>query len=234
MRKILVSLIVLIFLVTPIKVSADIAPPARPPGANPVPGSEDTQVRMVAESVRIDVAAEGGREEGKGGAYVTADFTMRNLGSQDERMAVRFPVGSGDGWGGIPEIDNMRVSVNGAEVSLRQIKGEDPTGMADEVPWVEFDVVFPPQQDVQVQVRYSLDAAGELPYIWFNYIFSTGAGWQGTIGSAELIVRFPYGASNLNYLPGIPGSSFPKTTPGGIVDGNSITWSWKDFEPEIG
>jgi hypothetical protein len=104
--------------------------------------------------------------------------------------------------------------------------------MADEVPWAEFDITFPPQQDVQVQVRYSLEAAGELPYIWFNYIFSTGAGWKDTIGSAELTVRFPYPVSELNYIPSNPANDFPATTQGGQVDGNDITWTWTDFEPD--
>jgi hypothetical protein len=66
----------------------------------------------------------------------------------------------------------------------------------------KFDVIFPPQTDVIIKVQYILEAAGELPYIQFDYVFSTGAGWRGTIGSAELTVRFPYAVNIQNYIPG--------------------------------
>ncbi len=45
MKQIIVILICFCLLALPMSVSADIAPPAEPPGANPKPGNESTQVR---------------------------------------------------------------------------------------------------------------------------------------------------------------------------------------------
>ena len=196
MRKVFVILLVLVLVTFTTPVRADIAPPDQPPGANPVPGSEVTEVRMVAESVLIEVQAKS-PADALGTARVTADFNMRNLGEKAETMAVRFPTGASDGRGGTPEISDMVVKVNGKSVTLRATTGEDPNYGGGSVPWVEFDVSFPAQQDVNISVSYTLEAVGEMPYIWFNYIFSTGAGWKGTIGSADLTARFPYEISEL-------------------------------------
>ncbi len=232
MRKLLVVLLIIVLFVQVKPVQADIAPPNRPPGTNPQPGSETTSVRMVAETVTIDVQS---RTSGKelGFASVSAEFTMRNLGDADETMAVRFPVGASDGWGGIPVITDTVVSVGGKNVALRSITGEDPNFGADEVPWVEFDVTFPSQADVQIVVKYTLQAVGELPYIWFNYIFSTGAGWNGTIGSADLVVNFPYEVNELNVLVCDADDTYSCTTRGGRMEGKRITWRFEDFEPDV-
>jgi hypothetical protein len=47
--------VLLVSLLTPITARADMAPPKGPPGTNIVPGSENTQVRMVAETVTLTV-----------------------------------------------------------------------------------------------------------------------------------------------------------------------------------
>lgn len=62
----------------PQNAQADVAPFGPPEGTNPVPGTEITQVRMVAETVIIDIDADTPYAEGL--AHVTASFTMRNLG----------------------------------------------------------------------------------------------------------------------------------------------------------
>ena len=85
------SLLIGVFLLFPTSARADIAPPDQPPGANPVPGSESTQVRMVAETVLLDVQASAPAGS-LGRAAVTATFTMQNLGDSPETMAVRFPL----------------------------------------------------------------------------------------------------------------------------------------------
>jgi len=56
---------------------ADIAPDEPPYGTNPEPGTETTNVRMMAETVLMDVT-------GSYAADVTASFTMRNLGETEE------------------------------------------------------------------------------------------------------------------------------------------------------
>ena len=230
MRKIVLLLMVIMVLGSFAQVSADIAPPAEPPGANPIPGNTSTNVRMVEETVRIDVQPQT-RENTLGQARVNAEFIMRNLGTSDEKMAVRFPLGIPNGWGDIAIIEKIDVSIEGKSAPTRRINGEDPAGSAEEVPWAEFDAVFPAGNDTRVTVAYTLEGAGETPYIWFNYIFSSGAGWKDTIGKADLIVSFPYEVNELFLLYCID-NLYNCTIPGGVIKGNQITWTYTDFEPE--
>ncbi len=230
MRKFIRLLVVMFTLSVTYPVSADVAPPAYPPGFNPAPGSEQTQVRMEAETVRMNILEETGGDE-LGVAEVNAIFTMKNMGTAAESMAVRFPAGAGNGWFGVAEIQDIAVKVDGRTVNLRSISGEDPNGFEEAVPWVEFNVDFPAGKEVMIEVAYTLEATGEYPYVWFEYIFSTGAGWKGTIGSADLIVTFPYEVDEIFLLPCID-NSYGCTRPGGLIDGNTITWQFRDFEPE--
>lgn len=225
---ILLALIMALVFVGP--VSADIAPPAEPPGANPMPGSETTQVRMVEETVRIEIQEETG-ENSLGQARVEAEFIMRNLGRSDESMAVRFPLGVPDGWGEISAIEKIDVTVDGRTVSTRMINGLDPGWGTAEVPWAEFDAQFPTGRDVRVTVAYTLEGAGELPYIWFNYIFSSGAGWKDTIGKAVLTIAFPYEVNEL-FLMNCIDNLYGCTVPGGVTSGNEVTWTYVNFEPQ--
>ena len=235
MKRIFRILCVVVFVILvglPVSARADIAPPGHPPGSNPEPGAEFTEVRMVAETVMLDVQAST-PQNSLGQAKVSADFTMRNLGSASESMAVRFPLGSNNGFGEIPEIKNLTVKINGSQVVTRRILQEDPMWSSDPVPWAEFDVTFPPNQDVNIQVTYLLEGTGEYPYVAFYYIFHTGAGWRDSIGSADLIVRLPYEASAQNVIfDEHTGWSF--TTPGGVLQGQEIKWHFENLEPEQG
>lgn len=210
---------------------ADIAPPGQPPGSNPGPADASTQVRMTAETVLIDVQRDVPASS-LGRARVTADFTMRNMGSEPETMKVRFPISANNGAFGYPEIRDVAVLVNGKGARLQRTTGEDPAGGSTSVPWIEFDVTFPTQRDIPVRVTYTLEAAGELPFIWFQYVLSTGAGWYGTIGSADIIVRLPYVANFQNVLIA-PADGSIETTPGGTFVDKEARWQFRDFEPTM-
>ncbi|HEX5809279.1 MAG TPA: hypothetical protein VFY25_11475, partial [Anaerolineales bacterium] len=208
---------------------ADIAPPIFPPGSNPQPGAEVTQVRMAAETVVIEVLKDTVRES-LGRAHVTADFTMHNIGTVDESMAVRFPISANDGWGRFPEIENVRIMVNGKQVPHRRASYPDIRFMAEDVPWAEFDVTFPAGKDVTIRVAYDLKGTGYYPISSFYYIFFTGRGWKDTIGSADVILRLPYEASPQNVVLDME-TGWGGTTPGGVFQGNEIRWHFEDFEP---
>ena len=214
----------------PHSAQADMAPPSNPPGANLDPGDEITQVRMVAETVLIDVLAQGGKDN-LGQAKVTASFTMRNLGGETESMAARFPIGASDGYSNIPEITDFRVSVNGNSVTTRRIEGEDPYKYADSVPWVEFDITFPPDKDIEVTITYTLQATGYYPFAYFKYILSTGAGWKDTIGSADIIVRFPYEVSPQNVIINPADIGWAESTTGAVLEGKEVRWLYEELEP---
>lgn len=98
----------------------DVAPPDPATGSGPVPENEQTQVRMVSEHVVLRIEDPVGHNPGY--ADVTADFVMRNLGTEAETLAVRFPLdatASGYGLCGIPveyDYDSIRqvaVTVDG-------------------------------------------------------------------------------------------------------------------------
>lgn len=229
MRRFLLALFVALLLVAPRPAQADVAPPANPPGVNPAPGEEATQVRMEAETVLIEVLpARAGETLGR--ARVTADFTMRNLGTASETMAARFPISANDGFYNYPEISDIVIQVNGLSVPTRRTTGPDPQYASDTVAWAEFDVTFPASEVVSIRVSYTLEATGEYPYAAYYYILHTGAGWQGTIGRAELILRLPYEANEQNVIFSEIG--WGATTQGGAVAGREIRWVLEDFEPE--
>jgi hypothetical protein len=140
---------------------------ANPPGANPEAGAEDTQVRMMAETILLEIQP-GASVDSLGQAKVTADFTMRNLGSETERMAIRFPLSINDGFGRFPEIRGLQIKVNGRIVSTRRVMQADPLYAYDQVPWAEFDVTFPAGQDVLIQVIYTVDGTGEYPFVSYG------------------------------------------------------------------
>ena len=228
--RILCIVLFVTFIGVPISAHADIAPPGHPPGSNLGPGVESTQVRMVAETVVLDVQAST-PQGSLGQARVSADFTMRNLGSAAESMGVRFPLASNNGFGEIPEIKNVSIKVDGIPVVARRIMQEDPLWSSDPVPWAEFDVTFPLNQDVNIHVTYLLEGTGEYPYVAFSYIFHTGAGWKDSIGSADMIVRLPYEANAQNVIFDEQ-IGWSQTTPGGTLQGQEIRWHFDNLEPD--
>jgi hypothetical protein len=179
---------------------ADVAPVPNPPGGNINPGDE-TKVQMVAERVIIDFRASTDDT-----ARVTADFIMHNLGDKDEQMKVRFPLNAPNpGLFEYVLIKDFNAWVNGEYVVSRVITdtnaGYTYVGQftLDLLYWAVFDVNFPSGKDVKIRVTYTLeptDIGGGREEAF--YILSTGAGWYGPIGTAEVIFRFPYMVNNLN------------------------------------
>lgn len=229
MKRLSIVLLVFAMLAFPSVVLADIAPPINPPGSNLQPGSDVTQVRMLSETVLIDVKNDT-TPDSLGSAAVTADFTMHNLGSADESMAVRFPISADNGRGQYPEITNLAIKVNGKQVSYRRVSYPEIRYQSQDVPWAEFDVTFPVGQDVVIEVAYNLNGSGYQPYTAYYYVLETGAGWKDTIGSADVILRLPYPASPQNIVLDMQ-IGWAETTSGGTIQGNEMRWHFENFEP---
>lgn len=231
-------LLILISIIPQGVIRADAAPPEAPPGTTLLPGESITQVRMVAETVTLTISKNPSNPQ-NAIAKTEAIFTMRNLSTTEEKMAVRFPLsffnGNSDGYGNFPEINAITVKVDGKTVpTKREIQpftnSEQSYHERDEIPWAVFDVAFPPNQDVIIEVVYNVNGFGYYPYVAFKYILETGAGWNGTIGSAEIIIRLPYEISEQNLdLTGQAGHG--ESTPGGVRSRNEIRWIFKDLEP---
>jgi hypothetical protein len=230
MKRLLLVFVIILLLSFPTNVKADIAPPEQPPGSNPAPGSENTQVRMMTEAVVINVLNNTPANVG-GQATVTVDFIMKNLGTEDETMMVRFPTSAFDGWGNLGEVSNFSASVDGKRVSTQKVTGKDPSyPYTEEVPWTEFSVTFPVEKEVKVQVSYFVTATEAAPFIWFTYIFSTGAAWKDTIGSADLTVKLPYDATIQNVVFSST-EEYSGTSRNGVISGREIKWHYSNFEP---
>jgi len=231
MKQFCFIILVVALLAFPSNVRADAAPPYYPPGSNPQPGTEITQVRMEAETVVIEVLKDT-EKRSLGQAHVTADFSMRNLGAADESMAARFPISAHDGRTGYPEIHNLKIEVDGDPLTYRRAMYPDigREGSNETVPWAEFDVTFPAGEEVSLHVEYDLQGTGYYPCTTFYYILNTGAGWKGTIGSADIILRLPYEANAQNVILDI-GVGWADTTTGGMFQGNEVRWHYEDFEP---
>ena len=219
-------------------VRADVAPPESPAGTNLIPGNEITQVRMAAETVTLTISKNPADAQ-EAIAKTEAVFIMRNLGAAEEKMQVRFPLsffnGNSDGQGNFPEIESISVKINGETVSTRReiqpfFNSELSYHERDEIPWAVFDVTFPPAQDVTLEVVYTVNGFGYYPYEVFKYILETGAGWNGTIGASDVIVRFPYAVSEQNvWMNNVSGYTDP--TPGGVLSGNEVRWHFENLEP---
>jgi tetratricopeptide (TPR) repeat protein len=219
---------------------ADVAPPEAPPGSNLVPGSESTQVRMMAETVILTVSADPADKEGAI-ARTDATFTMRNLGSAEEKMSARFPLtffnGNSDGFGRFPEIPGITVKVNGQTVPTRRemqpfLASESSYKETDQIPWAVFDVTFPPAQDVTIEVAYTVNGYGYYPYEVFKYVLETGAGWNGSIGVVDVIVRFPYDVNEKNvWMNEADYAGYGDPISGGVLSGKEVRWHFEDLEP---
>ncbi len=217
---------------------ADVAPPEAPPGTTLIPGNETTQVRMAAETVTLTISKDPSDSQ-EAIAKTEAVFTMRNLGTAEEDMQVRFPLsffnGNSDGFGNFPEIDSIEVKVDGKNVPTKReeqpfVDTENGYKERDKIPWAVFDVSFPPAQDVTLEVTYTVNGFGYYPYENFKYILETGAGWNGTIGTADVIVRLPYEVNKQNvWVEEVYGYTDP--TQGGVMSGNEIRWHFEELEP---
>ncbi len=222
---------------------ADIAPPGQPPGSSLAPGSEITQVVMQSEQVILTIqpgpwsgtlsAEDENRGVTRDWAVVEAHFLMRNAGPRTESMAVQFPLNA-PSFSEVPasEIHDITVRINGRVVETRRIQAAFPaSGGAEAVTigWAAFDVDFPPGREVRIDVAYPLRATGYANQdSRFVYVLGTGAGWNGTISRADIIVKLPYPASRENIV------DYDSTwmSAGYTIGGNQITWRYDDLEPE--
>jgi hypothetical protein len=202
---------------------ADIAPPPYAGAAGIKPGDKPTQVRMMYENVfmEIDLA---------GVAKVDANFVMRNLSDKEEVMDVYFPLFDAYGFEGVPKcmplqgepIRDLAAWVCDKPQTIQTFFGDRPDAMlvptsppGTKIPcWASFPVVFPPGLDVPIEVKYTSPS--------YTYILQTGAGWNGTIGQADITFRLPYDAIKDQNL-----DECSKCT----TKGRDIQWQFMDFEP---
>ncbi len=271
-RKFLSALVllgVILAYTAPLPAQADLAvEPILPGGSNLAPG-EQTPIEMSLEVVRIDVrqATDADNEIIQSNPFapemqysqpsypvvaeVSAVFTMTNPTTEDIRLNTWFPLSSTlDSiywWTGsaqsVPAIADFHVSVSGSELNYIFTRLPSTTeGDNVLLPWAEFLVKFPAQEDTHIEVNYLVPLAqfSEGNALALYYIFQTGAGWAGPIGRAELILSLPYPASAETFRRvsassiGIPypwASEQDEIQDGAVIDGNQVRWTGTNFEP---
>jgi hypothetical protein len=179
---------------------------------------------MATERVVIEVQPSESSATGK----VTADFVMSNTGTSDELLNVRFPVsGRGSASNDFSTVEDFTAQVGGDDLITTVITSTDPlagAGHTEPMKWAAFDVKFPAGQETTVKVTYNIKAAGFPPSARFAYMLETGAGWKDSIGSADIVLRLPYAASNQNIFYG-------ESSPGSKIAGNEVIWHWDNLEP---
>ena len=236
--KVIFLFVLLFNLLTPSQsVHADIAPPPAPQlgGLEPY---QETNVQMVYERVEIDVQPVYYSDDEypieRSRVYVVAYFTMRNLGKSPEMMQAIFPLESftncpsgvnmGNSYSDYYIDENsFKVMISGHEVPIQKIITDHPHTGCPEMTWAGFDVTFPVDEDVVIQVNYVMESYGVDSMQNIEYILETGAGWAGSIERGYVIVKFPYTATPENVLTA--------STPGYQFLYNEIFWSFESLEP---
>jgi hypothetical protein len=232
-------------------VLADVAPPPPPFGSNPAGDNPNTQVQMISEKVIFELASVSSHKDGQ--AKVTATFQMRNQGTQEEKMVVRFPLGPVSQGSCIdspyPPINDLVAWVNGVSTatttSYQTVTAPiDNSAQQVTIPcWANFPVTFSVGKDVSIEVQYtalgygnanvntvpdnSRGFAGDDPSaeVSYWYILQTGAGWYGPIERADIIFRFPYQVNNQDV-------DFGSTDSAWVPSGNQLAWHQEKFEPD--
>ena len=112
-------------------------------------------------------------------------------------------------------VDDIKPQASGAEPSV-------PPGAS----WLTWPLVLPGSHgapmklDVHTVVSYAQKLTARPNKTWrYTYVLRSGAPWRESIGSAEVTVSVKSGKIV---------SALPK---GGVITGNTVTWSLKDIEP---
>jgi hypothetical protein len=166
---------------------------------------------------------------------------MKNQGETVEQLETIFPLGHpegrGDGGFEFPEVQNFEISINNIKTEWRI--QETPNQYDNDAPpikWASVDIKYPPSEVVAVEVSYDVQSTGYLPKASFYYVLSTGTGWYGPIGEANIFMTFPYEATEEIFYFG-PNSSMglgEKTGMDATFEGNRAKWEYKELEPKEG
>lgn len=224
-------------------VQADAAPPPDPTvgGAGPY-RPQKTNVQMMAETVMITVSDKAPTATQGESIHISASFTMQNQGTAQEQMQVIFPLtrlSTYNAEESIYQVDSssFKVKVDGKSVPTTEITTptegyeikpaptpDDPplSGFLPSVHWAAFDVTFPVHKNVQLQVEYDMKTFPEFGFTGVAYILETGAGWYGSILSADIILRLPYQVQD---------DAIVRANPNYTLSGHEIRWHLKDLEP---
>ncbi len=139
---------------------------------------DNDKIEMVAESVYIDLSK----------CKVDCNFLFKNTSLDTLNVTVGFPGHSEpQGSDGYVKLDSFKSFVDGSEVPVVMEKDT-----LDRI-WYTKKVNFLPKEIKKVRNTYNVrptwSSVGDM---WFRYILKTGANWKGTIGKADIYIKFPW------------------------------------------
>jgi hypothetical protein len=264
-----ILMVSILILLIPSTVRADVGVRPILPGGSNIQPEDETPIQMAGEVVTMDVRpateADNNIIQLNPNAYglqtqpvwypmvaeVQAVFTMTNPTSDNVSLTAWFPLASAIetlNWElnpdeTVPRIASFHVMADGQPIDYSLSELPNPKGSDKPLlPWASFSIAFSAGKDTSIQVSYLLPLQTSVKgsELALYYIFQTGAGWAGPIGSAELILNLPYPASSetltrmdpgnldLPYFNSNPRANLPLD---GIMEGNQARWTWIDFEP---
>ncbi len=188
-----------------------------------------TDIRMISETVVLEIADVtftngSGFPLTRTGALVTADFLLNNPENNAQSLQVGFPLdvpSQAAGAGGYAKLYSLRAFAGGNEASTQiETVGQET--------WSAWQMSFAPG-NTQVRVTYGLPATVDGCSAELGYVLHTGAAWAGSIGQADLIVRYPYAAEVTLLSP--HGIYLGNTTTGYQVAGTDLRWHYDNLEP---
>lgn len=196
---------------------------------------ENTQVRMVAEEVRVKLLPPVGSEPDQpfwpARSAVDVTFTFHNTGGPT-RVLMGFPADARryeeraefeDDW----TLHDFAAYVDGRTLAARQERGLKPewdTGDLDFPAWWTFTVDFGAGQTHTVRNTFWVKNLNwSNGHVRTGYVLTTGAVWAGRIERATVTLD----------LGEVPPHRIERATPDGyrFAADNVLVWDFRDFEP---
>lgn len=198
--------------------------------------AEATSVSMVAE----DVTLKYGQPEGENSwdmvmpVHVTAHFTMRNTGTEDETLQVFFPSDDSafiGGWeGDYAVISNFTVNGQSIDASELGSVGAMINGESKSINAYQWTERFPAGEDTEISISYDGASGKDYEVYYLTYVLGTGRGWKGPIGAGTITFELPDALASYSVVQEAPlqtENEFPFS-----VSGSAITITFENYEPD--
>lgn len=216
MKKIIITISIILL---GLNTKADIAP--NPIRAKGIAVLQPTDIRMIYEKVTVDLTLDSSfvhcyfrlHNEGKAINIQIGYPNMSYFSNNDPHNLKMTPIS-------VFENGEKRDDINSYVPDSVNFRNNDNYNK----PWYLWDTNFGANETKVIVVTYSLPKGmvkNEL-YYKFDYLLSTGAGWKGKIGEAEIIVN----------LKNIDKDLILKTSPANFTStNNQIVWKLHNIEP---
>lgn len=186
---------------------------------------KESTVVMDHETVNFTIKEDGSMDR------AIATFWMKNPTDQEVETTSIFPAS----YYFRDELEYAKPETISVKIDGKSIVGklkEDVNILINESNWFQratstgyvFPLKVPANQTVKVEVQFdpAISSDNHSPYLIFNYVLATGAGWDGPINSAVITVNYPY--------PIEGGWVFANAT--GTVSGKSVSYVYNNLNPK--